>query len=218
MSFADKRKRPTEEMSVESEKPDIRKYLSDLQTVRDILTQHDERPLLEHWAFYSWGVVVLLGTVAHALLVRGGVELPADPALVVWLPAVILGGILESVSWVRQMKHEEVPIFGRRFVRFLLNFLGIGIAFFAVTIALYSAEALLPGILLVLAALWFTSYAQASFVQLFYEGYITLAAGLVLLVLGLDGFGAYVFAGLLTSAAFTATGIHSEVLSRGPRG
>lgn len=196
---------------------EVQRYLQDLKTIKEILIQHDERPLLENWAFIVWGILIAIATAVHALLAGTAVSESLSLPVLIWIPAVVIGGAFEVAAWARQIRKEEAPLFGRRLARFMLNFMAIGISTFAVIIATYAHGALSPGILMCLSALFFTACAQGSFTALFYEGYLLLALGVLFIALGLGGSGAYVTAGVVGAATFVATGIHSEVLTRRAR-
>lgn len=37
------------------------RYREDLATIRALVAEHDDQPLLEHWAFIAWGLLISAG-------------------------------------------------------------------------------------------------------------------------------------------------------------
>mgnify|MGYP006306495893 CR=1 FL=1 len=111
-------------MTEEGRRP-LDDYLSDLKTVKDLLARHDEKSMLEPWAFHVWGVIVAIATSVH--LVLAGRFPDGESALVasVWIPVLLAGGLGELVAWLSRMNRENTPLFGRRFVRFVLSAVGV---------------------------------------------------------------------------------------------
>lgn len=189
-------------------------YLHDLETVRDLLTRHEEKSMIESWAFYIWGVLVILGTVVHALLSQRSTLDETAVLLSVWGPVVLLGGGGEMAAWLARVRSEKTPLFGRRFVRFVLSAVGAFIAVVPVVLVLYRNGLLSPGLALLLVSFVFLIYAEITFSSLFFEAYILLFLGLGFFVLGVTSITGYLVAGMAVGLAFLAFGVHAAVLEK----
>lgn len=200
-------------MSSEPKRP-LDAYLSDLKTVKDLLTRHDEKSMLAPWAFFVWAAVVVVGTVVHAVVAARNV---ADLNVIlraVWLPVVLVGGLGELLAWLSRMSREDTPLFGRRFMRFVLSAVGVFAAAIPIAAVLLRAGLLSPGVILTLSSIVFLVYAEITFSSLFLESYTLLVVGIVFVAVGVSSFSAYIASGVLLSAAFLAFGIHSVLLER----
>lgn len=189
-------------------------YLSDLKTVKDLLTRYDEKSMLAPWAFFVWAALVFAGTVVHGVLAARDI---ADLGVIlraVWLPAFLVGGVGELLAWLSRMSREDTPLFGRRFTRFVLSAVGVFAAAIPIVVVLFRADLFSPGLILVLSSIVFLVYAEITFSSLFIESYALLILGIVFIAVGVLSFAAYIAAGVVLSAAFLAFGIHSVLLER----
>ena len=69
---------------------DKSRYLEDLKVIREVLSENEERPLLEWWAFLLWGLLVIGGTLATPYLIEAGLT-AMDSFLYLWVPILIVG-------------------------------------------------------------------------------------------------------------------------------
>jgi hypothetical protein len=52
-------------MKENSNSKSIEKYAKDIETIKSLLMQVEENPMIENWAFFTWGFLVLIGSLIH---------------------------------------------------------------------------------------------------------------------------------------------------------
>ena len=192
-------------------KEQIQHYLEDLKEMKDLIARHEERPIVEYWDFVCWGVLVILGTLLHARFFTYSID---HALLGVWLPIVIVGGVIESLAWFYLVKRTETPLSVRRYRRFYLAAFIIGIAIMFVLYYLIHLKGPIPGMFLLLISILFAMVAQITYMALFLEAALTLTAGIVLTLLDIRGLPAGVGVGIFVGLTFIAFGIHSRILEK----
>ncbi|WP_319476539.1 hypothetical protein [Marispirochaeta aestuarii] len=196
---------------MEADKEELRKYLRDLKEMKDLVARHEERPIVEYWDFVAWGVLLILGTLLHARFFPDTIN---TALLVIWLPVLIIGGFIETMAWVYLVKRLEMPLSSRRNQRFYLASVVILIAVIFILYYLIHLKGPIPGMLLLLLAVLFAFVAQMSYLGLFIETVLTLAAGIVLTVLDVRGSAASVGVGIFAGLGFIVMGIHTRFLEK----
>jgi hypothetical protein len=198
------------------EGPEAR-YIEDIATIRRIVAEHEEQPLLEHWAFWIWGALITAGTLVHYALAPGYAGSPTRLALLVWAPTVILGATQETAAFARRLNADEVPLSTRKIRRLLMQAGGVFTVVFAVLLHELPGG-IHPGVIMLLGALAMLPYGHATYGALFAEAFVLIAAGLVVLVLAPASPGFFVVAGLAVGGTYAACGVHSLFLERRPVG
>ena len=192
---------------------DESKYLEDLRVIREMVREHEERPLLEWWAFLLWGLLVLGGTVGSWRLgSTSGLE-PMQIFLYLWVPILILGAIGEIAALLRRFTKEETPLFTRRYLKLFGTSALIVVALLAIVVPLVRGG-IAPGTILVVAAMPAIFYAYATFSSLFMEAGLLLIFGIFLEFLGLREQWLYLSVGIATGIIYTAMGFHSRSVER----
>ncbi|MFP4068299.1 MAG: hypothetical protein ACLFS5_12470, partial [Spirochaetaceae bacterium] len=156
------------------------RYREDLATIRALVAEHDDQPLLEHWAFIAWGLLIAAGTVFHWLVAPGYSGGGRQLALLIWIPVVTAGAVQEIIAFVRRLNTEEVPLSTRKIKQLLLQGAGVFIVLFSVLI--YELPSgIHPGIVMLFGALAMLPYGHATYGALFVEAFTLIAAGLLVL-------------------------------------
>lgn len=189
---------------------DADERLSDLRTIRNLMTRYEEQPLVRPWVFAIWGVLIAVGGTAMGLL--ADVALPRR-LLLVWGPAFLVAGSAELTGWLRQSRQGGQPLFTRRMNRLLASYGGLIVI--VAMLVLHMASTGIPyGIAVALAAFPLLAYAQMTFHRLFAEAFALIAAAIVLQVLAPTPTLAWtVVVSVLVGAAFVIAGLHSRRLS-----
>lgn len=190
---------------------DIRGYLEDLKQMKDLVQRHEERPIVEYWDFISWGILMILGTLLHARFFTASID---RALLVIWLPIIILGGVIESLAWYYLVNRIETPLTVRRNQRFYMAAVIIFIATLFIFYYLIHLNGPIPGMSLLLVSILFAFVAQMTYMALFMETALTLIAGIVLTLLDVRGLPAAVGAGIYLGLTFIAIGIHTRILEK----
>jgi len=190
---------------------DKESYLQDLREIRELTARYEERPMVEYWDFLSWGILIILGTVLHTLFFPAHLN---RALLVIWLPVVIVGGTVETVAWFYVVSRLEMPLSSRRNRRFYLAVLMIFTAVCVVFYYVIHLDGPVPGMILLLVSILFALIAQSTFMALFVETALLLAAGIILTVLDLEGRWIGAGTGLFVGLQFLALGFHSRILEK----
>jgi hypothetical protein len=196
---------------MEPKNEDIRRYLEDLKEMKDLAARHEERPIVEYWDFISWGILIILGTLLHARFFSMEIN---KALLVIWLPVFIIGGFVEIMAWIYLVNRLKMPISTRRNQRF---YVASGVILIAILFVLYyliHLDGPIPGMMLLLLSVLFAFVAQMSYLGLFAETVLTLAAGIVLTVLDVRGLQGSVGVGLFAGLEFFVIGIHTRILEK----
>lgn len=195
---------------------DKSRYLEDLKVIREVLSENEERPLLEWWAFLLWGVLVIGGTLATPSLIEAGLS-AMESFLYLWVPIMIVGAAGEFTALLRKFNREETPLFTRRYLKLFATFSLIFVALTAIAIPLIN-DGIAPGILLVIASVPAIFYAYATFTSLFAEAGTLLVVGVFLEFLGIREPWLYLAAGLVIGGVYAFMGFHSRAAERNRRG
>jgi hypothetical protein len=190
-------------------------YLEELKIIKQTLKAQEGMQLIEPWAFFTWAGVTALGTTISAILYLYQGVIEPDLILTVWIPAIIIGGVLETVGWIRVLKREERVLYTDNMQRMLLSFLGILITFSFLGIGLATRGVDISGIIVLMMSVCFMVLGIFSWKELFIEAYLLLAVGIALFILSDGGSVYYITAATAVTAAFIAGGLHSAGKERG---
>lgn len=189
------------------------RYREDLATIRSLVAEHDDQPLLEHWAFVVWGLLIAAGTVLHWAVAPGYTGGSQQLALLIWIPVVAAGALQEILAFIRRLNIEEVPLSTRKIKRLMLQGAGIFIVVFAVLI--YELPSgIHPGVVMLFGALAMLPYGHATYSTLFVEAFTLIAVGLLVLIAAPATPGFFLLSGLAVGATYAACGIHHRLLER----
>lgn len=193
---------------------DTARYLEDIRDIKKLLTANEEKPIVSPWAFYSWGLLILIGTGAHAAA-RSLLGLDYySGLLLVWAPAVLIGAVLEGLAYFQVYRRRALVISNPRVMKTYLGLWGLFVSGSVITIRLLALGAMEPGLILVMLALFFMVYALASYHRILGPAYGLLGLGIIFMALRLGGASSYVAAGLASSLAFLAGGLLSRPVKR----
>ena len=85
----------------------IEKYVKDIETIKSLLMQVEDNPMIENWAFFTWGFLVLIGSLIHYYTIRFMQFSTAEVFLKVWVPIVLVAILLETIAWIKKMSRES---------------------------------------------------------------------------------------------------------------
>jgi len=190
--------------------PDLQRYLDDLETIRTLMIRSEEQPLVHHWVFSVWGILVIAGSIFTARTLPALTSVGLDPLIVIWLPILVVGSVVESLGAILKSKETGIPVITRRRVR--LYFAAIGLVVLAgVTITHLDRVGFSTAILIAMGATPLLIYAQATYSDLFVEAYLLLAIAIIALLLGevVETIPVRVVAGILIGVVYIFGGVHS---------
>ena len=185
---------------------ELTRYLEDIKDIKNLLSVNQEKPIISPWAFLSWGILILLGTLAN-LVGYHYVGFGFDQSLWwIWVPVMILGGALESIGFLQMYRRQAPVLSSPRIMKTYLGLWGLFVSASVILVHMIRMQAIEPGIILVMLALFFTVSALASFQKVLVPAYGLLGLGIIFVVFGFSGAWSYSAAGFLCSLAFFAGG------------
>ncbi|GEM_PF-914949 len=185
------------------------RYIRDIATIKDILLKSEQKPIYEHWAFYAWGLLVIIGTVIHFFMQRRFAPSLRQLFLEIWLPVLLIAGFIELVTYIRIMSRQALNLFTRTVRRFYLSLLGSGVAFCLLMIMLNRAGAVgyMPIGFLLGAAVFYFLLAQVTYTHVYVHGYLFLIFAILLYLFDLTHEILVPTVGLLVGLSMIAVGI-----------
>ena len=165
------------------------KYLNDIETIKDLLITVEEKSFIEHWTFYFWGAAVIAGTLAHLFIANPKVFSPGKIFYIIWLPVLLICGIIEIVSWYIRAKKDNRPVYTRSIKKFLSAWAVI-LLIASLTVILFihiGAYNLLPVIILAFSSYILVFYGIFSYSFLITNGYILAGSAVLIYFLKLPG-------------------------------
>ena len=203
-------------MEENSNSKSIQKYAKDIETIKSLLIQVEGKPMIENWAFFTWGFLMLIGSLTHYYTVRFMQLATAEVFLKVWLPVVLIAIFLETIAWIRKMASESIPLLSRTTIKLWLTVTGIftGMCFIIAIQVQMNAINTLPTIILIFFAVMLFTYAQAAYSYLYAHAYFLIIVAMIIHLLGLDAQTKFLVAGLVCSATFIAGGVTSLIMEK----
>ncbi len=167
----------------------LEKYLQDIATIKDLLSDVDKRPLYEPWVFYVWGGLVAAGTLIHYLVERE-LNLPiAEIFLKVWLPVVLGMGFFELLAFIRNLSRHSLPFFSRSLAKLYASLTGSLVALVFIVLLFLKLDAIeqLPVVILLAGAVIYFILAQRSaYVYLSAHGFLLILLALLFYLLEIE--------------------------------
>jgi hypothetical protein len=173
--------RPTQ--PTQSDHTELKRYLDDLSTIKDLMIRSEEQPLVHHWVFAVWGVLVIVGSVLTGRLLQSPVAGGVDPLVIVWMPLLLVGSIAEAVGAILKSRETGIPVVTRRRMRLYLATAGV-LVLLGITIVHLNSVGFTTAILIAMGALPLLVYAEATYTDLFIPAYSLLAIAVIAALLG----------------------------------
>jgi hypothetical protein len=194
----------------------IEKYAKDIETIKSLLMQVEGKPLIENWAFFTWGFLMLIGSLLHYHTVRFMQLSTAEVFLKVWLPIVLIAIFLETIAWIRKMARESIPLLSRTTIKLWLTVIGTftGMCFIIAIQVQMNAVSSLPTIILIFFAIMLFAYAQVAYSYLYAHAYFLISVGIIIHLLDLDAQIKFLVAGLSCSLTFITAGVTSLIMEK----
>lgn len=202
---------------MEEKEGELEKRVQDIRAIRELLAEGKDIPLIQPWAFFAWALLAGAGTLAHYLLFRDNAIGIRSALASVWLPALVIGSIVEGLSFAIRASKGDAPLFNRRLGGAILTCIASMIVIAAIAIRL-APIAMTPGIAILLAALPLVFYAQICYASLFIETFVGIALGLAFELAGARGAGFYLFGGAFIAVLYAVSGIHTMSMEKRRRG
>ena len=196
---------------------EFEKRVDDIRSIRAILAEGQDTPLIYPWAFIAWALLVAAGTLLHLLLALHSGLSRGAALLWIWLPLFVIGAGIESVSFVIRARRDAIPLFNHRLGSAILGSFASITVIVTLLVRLAPLD-LTPGITILLGSVALVFYAQVSWSKLFAETWITIALGLAVEIWGGKSVATWAFAGFSLAFIYALSGVHAHLIEKGGRG
>ena len=191
----------------------LEQYIRDVETIKHTLETEEGLLIIKPWALISWGILTLLGTALSGFLGDRGFS-SHRLYLVVWLPVIMIGGLLETIAWVRQTREEAIPLFTRRFLRSLIGATAVIVTLMIFLWLFLDTGLPFAGPTLLAAGTLLLLYCQLAFHESYPEALFVFGAGLVFTFGEFSQGWAILCAGILPAIAMLEAGIRYSIKGR----
>lgn len=185
------------------------KYLSDLKTIKDLLVEVAENPLIELWAFFTWGALIIIGTILHFIIEYYFQLNGLRYVISVWGPIIAIGGFFECMAFIRKMGKDCIPLSSRISRKLWTFFVAIAILF-AITIGILMRAEItfyIPLTVLLYTSICFLGYGLIAYIKMFIPAFLLILASIFFFIFDLKALLGVVVAGFLIGLSFIGTGI-----------
>ncbi|MBN1410224.1 MAG: hypothetical protein JW969_05215 [Spirochaetales bacterium] len=185
------------------------KYLDDIRTIKDLLLEVEEQPLVESWAFFVWGALFMVAGIFHYIADVYLKFTLTDLFFKVWIPLLILTGTIEAIAFFRIFQKESIPLLSRRVFKLFVGLIGACITFaiFLSILHTLNAPEFIPVIVALFMATYFTFYAHSSYKVLYIQAILMYALALILFFINVHNPFILALVIVLTGISFIFAGI-----------
>ncbi len=196
------------------------KYLKDIETIKDLLFKAEQKPIYEYWAFYAWGILVILGSAIHFFVQRRFEPTVRQLFLEIWLPVILIAAFVELVTYIRTMSRQALSLFTRTLRRFALSLSGSAVAFCLLLVMLSrtGASGYMPIALLLGAAVFYFLLAQVTYTHVYLHGYLFLAIAILLYLFRVEHEALVLAVGFLVGFSLITVGITIRIKEKASNG
>ncbi|MBN1797281.1 MAG: hypothetical protein JW822_01800 [Spirochaetales bacterium] len=159
-------------------------YIEDLKTIKELLIEVEEKPIIESWGFFTWGLCIVLGSIFHYIMeVHFGFK-ALDIALKVWLPVFLVGGFFECIAYIKRMTKESIPLLSRTMKKFVFTFATLLLSFGVMMGILIRLHALfyIPTLITLFIGISFACYAFVCATWMYFPAFFLILLGLLLFI------------------------------------
>jgi hypothetical protein len=161
-----------------------KEYIEDLKTIKGMLIEVEEKPIIESWGFFTWGLCIVLGSIIHYVAeIYFGFQ-ALELTLKVWLPVFLVGGFFESIAYVKRMTKESIPLFSRTMKKFIFTFISLLISFGVILGILIRLNAVfyIPTLISLFIGISFASYAFVCATWMYFPAFFLILLGILLFI------------------------------------
>jgi len=207
-------------MTDNNEEYDISKYADDIKTIKTMLMKVDERPFIENWAFLSWGALCLLGTLAHWVGWKSYLMSHGEIFYKIWVPVLVIGGILETIAWIHRLAKDSLPAFNRQAQKFFIALAILSIVFVYSIYGMYklSGYQYIPSMIISFFAIAMAFYGSLSYFHLNFTGIFLVAGALFTHFIPMDLGYKYLLASSIPGIGFILSGYANIIADRRKHG
>jgi len=185
------------------------RYLEDLKTIKDLLVEVEENPLIEPWAFFTWGVLIIIGSILHVIIEYSFNLTGLKHIIFIWSPIIAIGGFFECMGFIRKMSKDCMSLFSRVSKKLWTSLVAITIVF-AIIIGILlrtAGTAYLPLTMLLYISVCFLGFGLIAYSKMFIPAFFLILISILFFIFDFKVLMAVLVAGLLIGLSFIGIGI-----------
>lgn len=141
--------------------------LENLKVIKELLFDVKVRTMYAQWAFYVWGILIILGGVTHFLIEDFFTLKPMEYFVFIWVPVMTLTGLFELISFIQNMSKQSLNLLSRPIIKFFLSLilLCFMVIFTSIVFLQLKTYNYIPLFLTFAASCFFVIYAMATHIN-----------------------------------------------------
>ena len=154
----------------------------DLQTIKALLLEVKTKTIYERWAFFVWGVLIILGGITHFIFEGLYTLKTMDDFMFIWIPVMILAGLFELISFIQNLSKKSLSVFSRPIIKFFLGLiiLSFMVIFTSIVLLQLNYYNYIPLFLTFAGSGFFILYAMATHINYFFPAAFLTALAVIL--------------------------------------
>jgi len=191
---------------------DVGKYLKDIETIKSLLIEADEKPLIEYWAFITWGIFIIIGSVIQFFTANYFSLNVTDIIFKIWVPIMAVAGIFETVAWIQKMAKESIPLFSKLSIKFFGSCTLICIIFIILLNIFIDAglSEYLPVIICFMIGTFFILFGTLTYTPMLYFSSFIIIFGTVIYLMNIQNNIMSLITGIVIAGTFITAGITAK--------
>lgn len=86
------------------------KYFKDIEIIKELLLKKGEKPIISHWIFIIWGIIILLATILNYYLYLN-INIQFQTSInYIWIPSILVAIMIEIFGWIKNLEKQEIPL------------------------------------------------------------------------------------------------------------
>lgn len=201
---------------MEKKEADLNKYLQDIGTIKSLLLKTEENPMIEYWAFITWGLFIILGCILEFITVKYFDFTIIDAMYKIWLPVIIVAGILESIAWVIRTTKESLPLISKPILKFFGSYILIAIVYIVIfnLIMKTGLTDYFHVIMSLMVGTFFLLFGISAYTPMLFYACILILYGTVLYFTEIQNEIISLITGFIIAGSFIAAGITAKIDQR----
>jgi len=206
-------------MTDKNSEHDIAKYIDDIKIIKSMLMKVDETPMIENWAFFTWGVLMILGSFLHWVGWKFW-NIDHDFLFIaLWIPIFAVASVGETIAWIRRLSKNSMPLFNKSSINIFVSFgfFTIMMIFITHTIIKLNGIQYIPSLFLFFFAMGMIFYGMISYSHLYVAAVVLGTSAIVINLFNINFGYKCILATVVTGVVFILAGfanIHMDAMKR----
>jgi hypothetical protein len=189
-------------------KESIHEFSENLRIIKELLFEVKTKTIYARWAFYVWGVLIMLGGIAHFLVdIYFSLE-PMEYFVYIWVPIIIVAGLFELISFIQNIARHSLNILSPPIMKYFIGLiLYLFIVIFPCLVFMkLEVYADIPVFLTLAAGGFYVLYAAATHITYLIPASVLTATSFILYFISLPTHILVLICSIVTGGAWIAGG------------